>query len=427
MNNKYSIQEGLESLDRIRLMMGYDMLKTLSEQVPGVENTTAPLMGNSGQSKKDEDEKNAFLTKNKIFKTPYSQLTDSDSIAIPKDSKILLWNSGDDRQKAIFGKWFGTGWQEYIPKEDFLKSILTDNTLRRFTTSDGITYMTYLERYTEKEPYYYRFVGYKDDKGNPYNQEKYVGKIPKLMEENWFRENAAIIAQIAASLVVGFLTGGQTLIFQAIAQLGVDLAFAIPYVQKGDYIGAYISVIMGLIPVAGRLTKFGVKPNISFLSKYGKALSEITEVDDLIKWYEKLGEPDKLLMTRVFKQTEGELKNITSKSLIKGFSDAVKNETIVLSKIPASQLLWWKQLFVEGGVSLTTGVGLQLANIIYQFNQTEEKIGSTKITQTKKSKQYQKHAEELKTKDPIKYQKTTIDSTLNNLGGEYQDPRELEW
>jgi hypothetical protein len=431
MDKQYTLFEGLKSLERIKLMMGYDMSKTLNENTFLQEQTIAGMPTSSqqqtmGLSKEREDEKKEFLVKNKIFTTPYNGITKNNSIAIPDDSKVSLWNSGDDRQKGLFSNWFKTGWQEYIPKEDYLKKLLPDNTLRSFTTSDGIKYMSFLERTTEKEPYYYRFIGYKDEKGNPYDQEKYVGKIPELMEKSWFRENASIISQIAASIVVGILTGGQSLVFQAIAQLGVDLAFAIPYIQKGDNIGAAISVIMGLIPVAGRLSKFGVKSNISFLSKYGKSLSEITEVDDLIKWYEKLDEPDKLLMTRVFKQTPGELKNMTSKSLIKGFTDAVENKTIELSKIPASQLLWWKQLFVEGGVSLSTGVGLQIANTIYQSKKTEEKISSTQFTQTEKSKEYSKKMEILKTKDPVKYN-TTLDSTVNLLGGESQDPRELEW
>ena len=371
MDKQYTLFEGLESLERIKLMMGYDMSKTLNENTFLQEQTIAGMPTSSqqqtmGLSKEREDEKKEFLTKNKIFKTPYNELTKSSSIVIPADSKVSLWNSEDSRQKGMFGKWFNTAFEEYIPKEDYLKKLFPDNTLRSFTTSDGIRYITWIERITEKEPYYYRFYGYRDNKLNPYDQEKYAGKIPELLEKSWFRENASIIAQVAVSLLVGFLTGGQTLLFQAITQLGVDIAFALPYIEKGDNIGAAICVIMGLIPVGGRLSKFGVKSNINFLSKHGKVLSEITEVDDLIKWYEKLDVPDKLLMSRVFKQTEGELKNMTSKSLIKGFSQAVDKGTVVLKEIPLKQKLWWKQLFVEGGISLTTGVGLQIVNSIYE-------------------------------------------------------------
>jgi hypothetical protein len=39
MKNKYTIQEGLESLDRIRLMMGYDMSKSLTENKTILEQT----------------------------------------------------------------------------------------------------------------------------------------------------------------------------------------------------------------------------------------------------------------------------------------------------------------------------------------------------------------------------------------------------
>lgn len=387
MNDKYSIQEGLESLDRIRLMMGYDMSKTLTEQIPGVENTTAPLMGNSGQSQRDDEEKNEFLKKNKQYQTPYQESSNSNSILIPTQSKVSLWKSGEDRQKSFFGSWFGTGWQEYIPKEDFLKKILPDNTLRSFTTPDNVEFFTNLERTNENPPYVYKFYGYIDKNGNPYNQKKYVGEIPKLLQKgNWFEENWQLLAQIAATIAVGIATGGQSLVVQALAQLGVDLVFTVKQLAEGDSVGALMTFIIGLTPVIGRLSKFGTKVPLQFLSKYGNELSKIKDPKTLSIFYNSLKGEEKLLMTRLIEQTPAELKKMADEGFANAMKKAVKDKTINLEKIPQSQRLWWKQFVVEPSVGVGTGV---LATKEISKNE-EQKLFDNEEKRQERSKTYEK-------------------------------------
>jgi hypothetical protein len=367
MDKQYTLIEGLESLERIKLMMGYDMSKTLNENTFLQEQTIAGMPTSSqqqtmGLSKEREDEKKEFLVKNKIFTTPYNGITKNNSILIPVDSKISLWNSGDDRQKGLFSNWFKTGWQEYIPKEDYLKKLLPDNTLRSFTTPDGIRYQSFLERTTEKEPYYYRFIGYKDEKGNPYDQEKYVGKIPSSLQKgNWFEENWEILAQIAATLAVGIATGGQSLVVQALAQLGVDLVFTAKQLSEGDSVGALMTFILGLTPVIGRLSKFGTTAPLKFLSKYGTELSKIKDPKTLSLFYESLKGEEKILMSRLIKQTPAELKKMADEGFSNAMKKAIKDKTIKLENIPQSQRLWWRQFIVEpsAGMGAATVVAKQ--------------------------------------------------------------------
>jgi hypothetical protein len=397
MNTKYTLNEGYESLERIKLMMNYDLFKTfdenhnLFEQLIG---TSSPAFtGNAGLSQKREEEKSKFLENTITVKTPYVKTQENDEIQLPKNTKTVLWGPSDSRTNYFFKNWYKSQYEEYIPKEDYLKKILPDNTLRYFTLPNGEVFSLRLKTYDDKT---WTPLGYYNKDNKQYTIKEYIGKIPELLQPNWFEKNSLLLSQIAVSLVVGFLTGGESLIFQAMAQLGVDVSYAGIYLSKGDKVGAAICLLMGLVPVGGRLAQYGVKENIQFLSKYGKTLAEIPDNEGVIKFFNALNESDKLLMTRVFKQTPGELKNIATKTLVEGFEKGVKSGSIVLKDIPLAQRLQWKQFFVEGGLSLSVGVGAQLTYSIYEAKKEMESL-QTRLNNTEKrnerSKVYEKKSE----------------------------------
>jgi hypothetical protein len=385
----YKLQEGLDALDRIKLLMEYDMSKSFSENKSLIEQDekfetqyNKDLL-NAGEKEQEEErnkkenEKNTFLKKIKQYPTPYDDLSKSSTITVPLESKVSNWTSNDDRQKSIFGSWFGSGWQEYIPKEDYLKKLLPDNTLRSFTTPDNIKYTTFLKRISDNPPYYYNFIGFKDKDGNPYIQTKYLGETPESLKKGgWWSEHWVLMAQLAVSLGVAIATGGQSLIVQAIAQLGVDVAFASKQLVDGDNVGALISLVIGLVPVIGRLSKFGTKLPIEFLRKYGSELSKINDPKTMSLFYESLKGEEKILMSRIVKQTPGELKKMADEGMVNAMKKAVENKTIDLSKIPQSQRLWWKQMGVEPAVGLGGAVGVTY---------TKSKIDQSKLESDAKS------------------------------------------
>jgi hypothetical protein len=326
---------------------------------------------------KNREEKEEFLSRNVILKTPYNELTKGNTISIPKDSKIVQWSDSDSRINSYFKSWIGTGWQEYIPKEESLKQILPSGTLRSFTTPDGVKFKDHLERMTEKPPYTYRFIGYYDKDNNPYQQEKYVGKIPSSLQKgNWFEENWAILAQLAASLAVGIATAGQSLVAQAMAQLAVDLVFTTKQLVEGDNVGALMTFIIGLAPVIGRLSKFGTKVPLQFLKKYGTELSKMNDPKTVSLFYNSLKGEEKLLMTRLIEQTPAELKKMADEGFTNALKKAVKDGTIDLEKIPQSQRLWWKQNIVELGSGLGAGIGVATVVAKKEQEKGEEKMKS---------------------------------------------------
>jgi hypothetical protein len=340
---------------------------------------------------------------------------------VPKGTKVITIANDQGYEKFIKNKYInqwvssqrgGKGNEQtdkWIPYKDLFFKIFKKGSVLQFTTPDGKTYVVdwfnpVLDKVKTEQEFYalnsqpekWEFRQYYDsDTNQPYNP-------PKTPEKSWIEENWKILAQLGATIVVGFLTAGSSLMVQAAVFLAVDVAFALEQllVEK-DNVGALISLVVGLIPVAGRAVKFGVKAPINFLSKYGKELSQIKDPKTLSLFYNSLKGEEKILMTRILQQTPGEIKNIINQGFLNSFKKAVEKGTIQLEKIPLKQLLWWKQLFIEGGLQLTTGVGLSLMNQIYQLQkmvqQTKEKREKTaKVFEKKTSEEKNKSKENVK-------------------------------
>jgi hypothetical protein len=177
--------------------------------------------------------------------------------------------------------------------------------------------------------------------------------------------------------------------------------------------------------VAGRLGKFGVRDVAKFLKVNKGALSRIRTLDDFEAYFKSLNPPDQLLLTRALKQTPGELKQATSKALVKSLEQGLKNKSIQLSKIPAKQLLWWKQVFIEGGLSLTTAVGLQIGITIYKlkkmFKEVEEKGIKLSVDEKQKA-----DVESMKNKYKIEEPKVDSEEEINRVKALMQEPNPFD-
>jgi hypothetical protein len=136
------------------------------------------------------------------------------------------------------------------------------------------------------------------------------------------------------------------------------LAFTTKQLVDGDNVGALMSFIIGLAPVIGRLSKFGTKIPLQFLSKYGTELSKINDPKTLNLFYQSLKGEEKVLMSRLIQQTPAELQKMADEGFTNALKKAVKNKTIDLEKIPQSQRLWWKQNIVEPAVGVGSGIGV---------------------------------------------------------------------
>jgi hypothetical protein len=333
--------------------------------------------------KKENKEK--WINLNTSFKT---------KISIPKDSKYTLWKPNMIRQ-AIFAKKdengkpmmvnYGQGDIEYTwgpkdsqyefgPTEIELKSILPDNTLRNFTTKKDNKIYKLSFKFNKSSGEYELLENYFDKEGQPYESKNYLDFEGKVL--NFVDEWGMTIAQVGLSIAVGFATGGSSLFVQAIAQVAVSIPFAAIDFSKGDNFGGTLSLVLATIPVVNAATKFGVSGPLKALKNGGKdfiqRLSTLKTEEQVRRFYNVLPSDsgEKLILTRLLKQTPKELENVIGTAAIEGFKKGVANGTIVLEKIPFKQLYWWKDLLVNGVGMLGLGTGAQIAKQKYDENES---------------------------------------------------------
>ena len=330
------------------------------------------------------------------LKTPFGS-----TISIPKDSKYTLWKPTDNRQgvyakKGKDGKpmtvTYQTGDVEYVwgtppnefgPTEIELKGLLPNNTLRNFTTKkDNKTYALRFKMGSEGE--YTLLNDYYDRNGQVYNKNEYASFRGKFL--NFADEWALTILQVGTSLGVGYFTGGGSLLYQALAQVAVATPFAAIEFSKGDNFGGTLSLVLSAIPIASAGAKLGVKGNMVALKGGGtkliKDLATLKTAAQVKRFYNALptGSNERLILTKLLKQTPKELENIIGEAAIQGFKRGVSNGKIVLEKIPFKQLQWWKDFLVNGVGPLGLGFGAQTAHQKYQIDKaakTKEEIIQT--------------------------------------------------
>lgn len=200
---------------------------------------------------------------------------------------------------------------------------------------------------------------------------------------DWFKKNWDFVAEVIVSIGAGILTAGSSLLIQAVVQGTVALAFCIDDIARGDWWSVGIAAAIASVPIVGRLAKYGTKKPINFIQKYGKDFSKIKTKDGLQGLWEGLDEGEKLLLTRAMKQTPAEMKKRTGEFFRDAIGQLVKEKRIELSKIPFKERLQWKLFFVEGGVQVGTGVGLQIAQFFTELTDLEKKMAKMMINPEK--------------------------------------------
>lgn len=243
----------------------------------------------------------------------------------------------------------------------------------------GKFYQLYESKKITPSPESWTFTNYYTKEGTPY-KDKEVPKDDRGWLEiawDWCVENWVFLTQIAISIIAGILTGGLSLMTQALIQLAIDIAFAIPTLLEGDSIGFFINVAIGLVPVIGRASKFGVKEVNAFLKNYGPELSKLKTKDEIgafIKGLKATNAEAAELLLRAVQQTPGELKNALGQVMGKEFIRQVAADPKILGKIPFKKRLWWKMTLVEPGVSIAIAVP---AKILYALDKEGEELEKT--------------------------------------------------
>lgn len=176
---------------------------------------------------------------------------------------------------------------------------------------------------------------------------------------DWCKEHP-FLTELSASLIIGVLTGGQSLVVQAMWQAGVGGLFAIPQAIQGDWTGFALALAMSSVPVGTRLAGWGVKKPLNFVKKYGNEMAQLNNLTEVNRWVNAkiAANPDNArLILKAVMQIPGEVKLTMKQNLGKAFIKAVEEGSINLGKLTFREKAWWRILLIDGGLQFAVGAG----------------------------------------------------------------------
>lgn len=267
---------------------------------------------------------------------------------IPKGSEVVKFKHPIDEFAFGFDKWRSNYmWDKYAPTVEDLNKLIPKDSVRMFTTPDGIRYTASLVR-IQDDPPIWRFNGYHNPNGQPFG-------LVDRMKTLW--EKYGLYIQIAASLIAAILTAGQSVWIQLAIQAGIDLlAASWQYFEGKDTMGAAISLILACIPFSSKFFRIGHISN-EVLSKLIGKFSSVTTKEELEAVYKTLTKEELIAFNKVFSNQKEELVKETSKILYNNIKQAISDGTIDLAKIPVGQRQQVRDLLYQLGMSAGVVVG----------------------------------------------------------------------
>ena len=349
MNNQLNERELL--VNRVKLLMGYDMSKTLNENTQNIfeqpdSRFETPahreIMARGEQqilARRAEEESKKYpnwcrypdkalgIPKNPegaegedailvdpksgkrfcYYPSPSNQkMGDTSSIPIPEDSEIYFWDiKGISDTVNKFSK-------EY-PKDDKkllisnLSKVLPIGTVRAFFVGEEL-YLGYLSR-TEGDVLW-RFGYYRNFKTKaPYTPPEWVDKRSDYQR---FVDEWGLMVQLVAAgatIIAGFFTFGSTwgisnlLLIEIALELGIGSAVAYREFEKGNNVSGTFSIVTGMLPML-KLTKWfrGIDAKeFKILSEQiaNSGLNKSSTVKDYVAFYNGLTPDGQKIMDKL--------------------------------------------------------------------------------------------------------------------------------
>jgi hypothetical protein len=392
MGEHNKIIEGSELINRVKLLMNYDMSKTLHENIIEQSVMGAPIQGSivkTSTPEKSSSEKPKEVNKEVWpilgYRTYYTPTPNSVSggrsyqyFPLTAEKSIKLWEfvTPDDFPDIVKLEKGNFWWKKATAQH--LNKILPAGTVRNFSI-DGIQYLTSLTA-TEKTNGYWVFNGYLGT-----NKQYYQSPDPEQYKDDWdkFVEKYGTITQIVlsvlAAIIIEVLTAGTgtalalKLLYEVAAELVINLPFAMHELKKGDNFGAGLSLMFSFLPFLNtRLFGLGkISKNVTEEMAKKLASANITDGAGLARFYDNLETDDeKYLLSMVLKQSPDVIEE-SFKGFFKNIFNDPKFNKKILRKIAFKDRLWWK----DAGMQVTAALSLIALKLSYgnSFSQQEYK------------------------------------------------------
>ena len=385
MNNKTN--QGIQSLEKIKLFMNYSLEKTLSENILEQEHikTKSDLMYQDWAPEIRDEERAKQKTEENTWKLgckypdkallpakneagvegkdalikgfcfyPSPGKNGISGIFIPKDSKIDWWTV-DYISYAV-----DQHLKKY-PDED--RKLLIQNFSDIFPLGTVFNFNVGNSRYTTRislnsttglwEFKYFSRIGDEKAYEQPYWEDE-------RSDYQRFVDDYGFAIQITAALgtaVAGLLTGGAAWVLYAEIFLEGVSGFAVGFreVEKGENVSAALSFITGILPMLKLSKVFTGIPEKEFIELSNElknaGLTATSDVSKYVEFYNGLSPDKQKIMSKLLKQDdyfkEKLLKSLNDelpKIVNDGFKKMVKENPELLKSIPFFERLWAREL-----------------------------------------------------------------------------------
>jgi hypothetical protein len=371
---------------RIKLLMEYDSKLTNSENIEKLikEQSVigAPSYGvntNPDTESKPEDDKLKYpnyckYPKNAIFPPKNSEgasgkdaLIDgycfySPGVHIPVDAEINFWDV-ESISRAVDKHLEKFKEDRYEAVNNFTE-ILPIGSVASFDIGNN-HYTTWVD--TPKLGSSWKFRGFYLQDGDHHAYPEPVWSETRN-DYRKFVDQYGFAVQITAALataIAGAFTGGAAWVLTAeiALELGLGVAVGLREVEKGENVSAALSFITGVLPMLKLSKLFRGIPESDFIqlsnNLKGAGLTKTSKVADYVNFYDKLPEPQKLIMSKLLKQDDvtknlliKELKEAMSNELpdliIKEFKNIIKKDKTLLKSVKFFERLWVRELGTNG-------------------------------------------------------------------------------
>jgi hypothetical protein len=384
--------DGLELINRVKLLMKYDMSKTLHENILEQSVIGAPNQGSAtvqtsspGKSSEEPKEVNKEVWPIPGYRTYYTPTSNSVSggrsyqyFPLDIESTIKLWEFATPEDfPELLKLEKGDFWWKKITAQH-LNKILPAGTVRNFSIN-GIQYLTSLTA-TDDSKGYWVFKGYLGSNGQYYQSpdpEEYKNEWDKFVEK--YGTITQVVLSVLAAIVIEVLTAGTgtalavKLLYEVMVELAINIPIALHELKKGDNFGAGLSIIFSFLPFLNtRLLGLGkISKNVSEEMAKKLASANITDGAGLARFYDNLETDDeKYLLSMVLKQSPEVIEKSFKDFLENIFKDP-KFDKKILRKIAFKDRLWWK----DAGMQVTAALSLIALKLKYgnSFSQQEYK------------------------------------------------------
>jgi len=398
---KFSKEEGMDSVLRVKLIMGYSSAKTLHENLLTINEQTLQDYESNAERRDPEKEKreleyqqsvsypNYCPYKEYAVVPPKNELGAEGVEAIPEGwcyYKTPIGGVYIPVSDPEFGSLTEMGFSSIVTISNQVDKVISkgiepedsrDMIINRFSkifppgsivsfTLDGLfKYTLRLGKKGEKGMWF--ASAFRDQNGDVLKQPNIVDNRNELQK---FQDEWLIWVQLAAAvgtaILAVYIPIGWGLTIELITELGLGGLAAQRDFQKGNNVAAASSILLGLLP-ALKLTKWyrGVDPaTFTSLSKKmaGANLNASSTVEDYVKFYNKLNPNQQKLMTQMLEQDritrDKMLKEIAEKLgkpqkaefMIDGLVKMAKQNPEVLKDLKLFDKLWARELRGAAGV-----------------------------------------------------------------------------